>query len=591
MKDKGILAVLKCDRSWSTGSIFTPLAEWEDDNWRNIDNDNRKDKYINNGCVFHNTCYPLNALILADIHKDIDNFDEKDLSKSLFQIKKEHKPFCKILAQKITLNNPPPKISLEHYNYCNGEKVCFNTDKNFIVGPYQIEFKENKYVACASLEEEIFLNRYLLTEEVKKLMYFFADKPYSYLLLTDEIKAEPIVADNSALFKRILNLSKKVSRKEKPKIIDYIGQHDELSQLIEKAFPLCNVETTVERIYKILNNIELNSQMIEGITTFLIETPKVKEDIEKYKMEGLSKFISGEKEKINQALAEVNRELEQKKCEHDKILKKIEKEKKNKESLIELNEKMRQELSDYIQKGEKWRNALYPNSNYDSSFIKNKIPAIPERVWDGQVDPIDNYLTFSQLLGDNLTDDGIRIKQCIKQLAENRIFQIDGLEDLKNMENFFDASGHKRSRFILEADCSWLTPNFCWGKKGHFSGANKPTTLLELIKIAAENKKNIFLVEILGANRAPIEGYFGSLIKAIERKEKLIVKDIVVDIPDNIFFFLQLDHDEYTAKLSKWLAGKLKPITIPPPIEISKKISIPAEVFLRGMKEGYERRV
>jgi len=568
MNDKDILAVLKCYKSWSNGSIFTPFAEWEGDNWRMIDNDDRKEKYINNGSVFHHIHHPQNALILANIHKNIDNFDETDPKKSLFQIKKELNPYCKILGQKINLNNPPKEIRLECYNYCDGEKVCFNIDKDSIVGPYKIEYKENKFVACASLEEGIFLKRYLLTEEVKKFTYFFEDKPYSYLLLSDEFETESIVVDNSVLFTRILNILKKLSRKEKPKIIDCIGQHDELSELIEKAFPCCNVETIKRRIHKILNDIELNSQIQDEITTFLIQAPKVKEDLEKYKTEGLNKFISGEREKINQALSELNRELKQKKCEYDKILKKIEKEKENKESLIELKEKMRQELSDYIQKGEKWRNALY--SNYDSRSIENKIPAIPE--WDGQVGPIDNYPTFSQLLGDTHTDEVISIKQCIKQLTENsnRIFRIDGLEDLKNMEIFFDGRGHKKSRFILEADCSWLTPNFFWGKKGYFSGDNKPTTLVELIKIAAKNKKSlVFLVEILGANRAPIEGYFGSLIKAIERKEKLIVKDIVIDIPDNIFFFLQLDHDEYTAKLSKWLEDKLKTITITPPIEIS----------------------
>ncbi len=101
-----------------------------------------------------------------------------------------------------------------------------------------------------------------------------------------------------------------------------------------------------------------------------------------------------------------------------------------------------------------------------------------------------------------------------------------------------------------------------------------------MFKLAENNEKFVFQVEILGADRAPVEGYFGPLLKAMERKESVVAQDVLINIPDNVFFFLQLDQDEYTAKPSEWLKNKLDSIQLPSARDIPENIAIPFNVML-----------
>ena len=91
----------------------------------------------------------------------------------------------------------------------------------------------------------------------------------------------------------------------------------------------------------------------------------------------------------------------------------------------------------------------------------------------------------------------------------------------------------------------------------------------------------IFHVEILGANRAPLEGYLGPLIKAIERNEKIPIKDDIMEIPRNLFFFLQFDNDEYCAKPSSWLKEMLNSIKVIPMDLHSKNIFVPTDILFK----------
>ena len=162
-----------------------------------------------------------------------------------------------------------------------------------------------------------------------------------------------------------------------------------------------------------------------------------------------------------------------------------------------------------------------------------------------------------------------------------RLFQIHDLNDLSKIENFFELLGHKNGRFVIHADPSWLTPKSLWRQKGNLLAFNKPVSLFEIFKIAERAAGELlFQVQILGANRAPIEGYLSPLLKTIERQEALTIENTLIKVPDNILFFFQFDSDDYTAKRSEWLNSKFSSLNNIPSLEkLQNKIAIPLDVL------------
>jgi hypothetical protein len=155
------------------------------------------------------------------------------------------------------------------------------------------------------------------------------------------------------------------------------------------------------------------------------------------------------------------------------------------------------------------------------------------------------------------------------------------MKEVSQIETFFKHLGHENGCFILNADVSWLIPESLWENKGYLKGYKAPVKLTEVIQASKQRPELIFQVEILGADRAPVEGYLGPLIKAIDRKEKVAVKDNLMEIPWNLFFFLQFDNDEYCAKPSNWLKERLNFIKITSMDFHLKNKFIPANILFK----------
>jgi len=365
-----------------------------------------------------------------------------------------------------------------------------------------------------------------------------------------------------------------------------------------------NIDDIKDKFSKILtDDMKRKGELLQEVLGVLKEHSAIKSEIEKYKQaewvkeeKKIRQELDVKKQRLMQKLEEEERELREKSEEkRQKLKENSEKEineienkaKKKREGINHLNEERNRlealkrqmqkeinELSGYIKNGEKWRNALrnasYPSSDSDVGSDENEILILPQ--WNDKTETIDKHPD----------DDNIaRINQTINQLSQKRIYRISGFEDLEGIESFFDSIGHRKSRFVLNADASWLTPKSLWKTKGYLSEHDKLITLTDLLKLAEKNENFIFQVEILGADRAPIEGYFGPLLKAMQRRERVVAEDVLLNIPDNIFFFLQLDQDEYSAKPSNWLKNKLNFIEFPVVQDMPLKIAIPANVLLK----------
>ncbi len=582
-----IVLILKCEKSEGEKSIFTPLARWENNSWVEINipeqwikvpDEYRPPEYKEK--ILSNQKYEVDSLVLAKI------IDEKTL-----QIQQ---PFCGLVETDLDITNLPEKVPVrDHYNWNEKRIYFYSESQNVTVGPYLIKKIKDEWIAYAEIREGIYLEYYKYLEDVIDSKYYFdKDEKLGDHFLPDEIGDQKlIVISDIKLFKHILNILSKHSDISEAcdKIKSFINQSGGLSVLLGNSFNY-NIDDIKDKFSKILtDDMKRKGELLQEVLGVLKEHSAIKSEIEKYKQAECVK----EEKKIRQEL-EVDRqvliqqfekeeqELKQKSEEKrlkikensereiDGIEKQVNKKKENLKLLKDFEEKKRKELSEYILKGEKWRNALYPRSDYNVASDENEILILPE--WDDQAETIDRHSD----------DDNIaRINQTINQLSQKRIYRISGFEDLEGIESFFDSIGHRKSRFVLNADASWLTPKSLWQTKGYLSEHDKLITLTDLFKLAEKNEKFIFQVEILGADRAPIEGYFGPLLKAMERKKSLVAEDVLLNIPDNILFFLQLDQDEYSAKPSNWLKNKLNFIEFPVVQDMPLKIAIPANVLLK----------
>ncbi len=576
-----MILLLRCDSITSDGdSILNSLARWQDDGkWFKIPKEG-----LTISIRYHQK-YEVNSLILAEV----DN-------KNGYEIKEDFVPevFYELLEEKqLDKKNPLEKIILQNKNNWKGKKVYFLIGDIFI-GPYRVERERNEWVAYAELYNEKHLNKYNF-DDVINSKYFFEDGEMGYFL-PQEI--EPITVFDHNLFHQILDIlsnssSSNLSAACVQEIRAYVEQNEDASSLLKKHFH-DNVDEAISEFSDTLENIESNQELLEKTVQILKEHPSIKNEIEKYKQDEIRQEIDVEieisKEKLKKEKQELRQRLEEEKREFKKISEKeigqIEKKVKDKREMLkdlrEFYDKKRKELSEYIKKGEKWRNALYPSSDQKFYPDENEVLILTE--WDDAYARIHSYSFFEKNLRrkNNVTDDNIiRINKMINQLSQKNVYHINGIEDLVKIESFFEAIGHKKGRFILNADNSWLTPESLWKTKGYLSEHNKLITLPYLFKIAEKNEKFVFQVEILGADRAPIEGYFGPLLKAMERKESVVAQDVLINIPDNVFFFLQLDQDEYTAKPSEWLKNRLGSIQLPSVQHMPKNIAIPYNVLLR----------
>jgi len=591
-----IKLVLRCDSITPEGSSFTPLARWQDENskWLTIEG------FI--VPISYHKKYEVKSLILAEVEEHNNSQIKKDFVPKLF--------YELLLEQELDEKNPSERLVVQSQNNWDGKRVYFGNE-NFVVGSYQIKNEGNVWVAYAELAQEKYLNRYKF-EDVIASDYLFEDSELGLYFLPQEIKSSPasIIISDFTLFKQILEKlsdSSKLSEQCKQEIRTYVEENRGEINLLQKHFH-GNAEELIEKFHNALENIESNQELLDRAVQILKEHPVIKNEIEKYKQDKIKQELEGKKQAIKQKLEKEEQELRRKSEEKkQKIKETSEKEihgienkvRKKREEVNRLNEERNhleglkkqmkkefRELAGYIRDGEKWRNALYPSSENKFNFYSEENEILILSEWDDNYWNIHDYSFFEKFLRQkNVTDDNIlKINQMINQFREKRVYSINKIEDLAEIESFFEAIGHKKARFILNADASWLTPESLWQTKGYLSDHDKLITLPDLFKIAEKNEMFVFQVEILGADRAPIEGYFGPLLKAMERKESVVAQDVLMNIPDNIFFFLQLDQDEYTAKPSDWLKNKLDSIQLPSVRDIPKNIAIPFNVMERMNK-------
>jgi hypothetical protein len=436
-------------------------------------------------------------------------------------------------------------------------------------------------------------------ERLKQLSHV-SDVEKAEIILNLRQRINGLEEEKNVLEQEIKKIKKKSEKNER-------SWQDEKKELNKKAGKEINELKKKEKEYesrletlsekktadeKEIETIDNKLKEIEDITkTQADEINRLKEieeklfikelELENIQTKGLADYIEMKKEEVNKALEEFNGKLVLKQEEYDRILIQIEKEKQIEKSLEEIKRQKRKELSEYIKNGERWKLALFPGhtGNTEASHLPGK--TFEKNDEDKEV--LKEYFQFESLLNNSgfSKDEIISIKQNINLLSRSPICWLNDADELVPVEKFFESIGHKCGRFILNTDISWLTPKSLWETPGLLSGCEKPAALSEVFDFAKENRDIIFQVEILGADRAPIEGYFGIIIKSFEKDRRIVLEDSIVEIPFNVFFFLQLDNDEYCANSSEWLKKSLNSIEFPSIKKIPKKIFVPFDVFFR----------
>lgn len=318
--------------------------------------------------------------------------------------------------------------------------------------------------------------------------------------------------ENEKLHKEILKLKNQIAQ---------LNQNYKDEKKINK-----NLKGKINKIKNLEEEISLIKENLDSITTINqnleTENNELKKEYDNLsyvlkieRKQAYESFLTEKKQEIENKINMFNQENQKK---VDNLKEEIEELITIKKTLINFHEQKRTELEKYIINGEKWKNAFRPKKT--TSLIINE--------------ELENIFKT------------INIEKKMKQ-SKSRFIIFD--------RNFLDT--FKNNVFILYADSADITVDKFYRKKGYFKSYPQAYDFLEFLKIVKNFSNCCFACVIYNSNRAPIECYFNNIINAIENHTSLVVEDELIDIPENIIFLFQLDDDEYSAKLSKFLSNLL----------------------------------
>lgn len=383
--------------------------------------------------------------------------------------------------------------SLEHHVYLK------NINEDTVNGIFTFKFNNGKWLSECNA---IFGDSYNYNEVISS-KYYLKDKVYEYFCPNDLVKTSYIISEQKFLE---LIFSRTESDNEK---------RNELILRLQKEFDGYNLLRKIqyslkikEMIEKIKSNKDFFHSILEKYSKEYLEKNNLFKELNKNikELEGQVNILSSCVDELNiknEILQRQNDEL--KNVENDLLVKKND--------------------LDRVQCNLRDTEAIFKNYKNHIDKLNKIFYKIPE-------------FNSEELASDFSSN--IFITQ--------RFFYFKEIKLLKKLKENF--AQYKDTFFVINADASWLIPDAFWKNKGVLNNVEKPISIKELFDVADTTPQNIFQIFILGANRAPIEGYFYPLIKAVEANHPLIYQDELLKMPDNIIFFLQIDEDKYSAILS-----------------------------------------
>jgi len=235
--------------------------------------------------------------------------------------------------------------------------------------------------------------------------------------------------ENAKKEKDVLELKWSQTEKEIKKLLGELEQKDESIKGLKRQLQDLK-EISGTRTYEIDSLKRKNQQLVNKAN-----------ELEKLKKEGLAEFIASKREEIERELISVQQFLKENKDSLHNILKQIEQEKQNRDALVEINELKRKELFEYMDNGERWKKALYPHSKQERLSMDSCGLAFQK--WDEEKTIIEIFSELKTLLDNSglSTDEIIRFKQSLKQLAREKIYRTNTLEEINQVGRFFQVLG------------------------------------------------------------------------------------------------------------------------------------------------------
>lgn len=389
-----------------------------------------------------------------------------------------------------------------------------NKNENNLVGKFHFEIEDNNSYAKANNNNDIYIDSYNYNEVICS-KYYFIFNDYEYFCPTSLEKSKHIIFEENFL-KEIL---KKSITDDKKRF--------ELISLLKKEFDA----------YNLIKEIEISKKDYSNKLIRMIEKIKHNKDffhsiLEKYSNEYLRKnnLISCLNYNIKELELDINKKTSEIKSLSDELQEKF-------EIGVSLNKKNK----DLESKNLKLQNIAETLYNKEikilelNESIENNFEILEK--YELELDKLNKIFYKTQ----DFKSKNFKLEKRFFYFKEINLLQ-SFKESLKDYKDGF---------FVINADASWLTPDLFWKARGFLNNfAENPISIKGLFNLAEENRDNLIQLVILGANRAPIEGYFYQIIKAIETNLPLVYEDDIFTIPNNIIFFFQIDDDIYSAKLS-----------------------------------------
>lgn len=382
-----------------------------------------------------------------------------------------------------------------------------NKKEENIVGLFQFVQKNNKFYAKPeNIINEIYIDAYNYNK-IKNSNYYFKIENNEFFCPNEleDIKSRYII-DSELFINQILSKSKP-NNKERDNLISILKDEIEVYSIINAQYS--------QKIDTLVKKIEFNQEYFHSV-------------LEKYSKDYLEK--NDLIKLLNLEFKSLSKEIK------EKLERRIHLENKNQEfesKFLEL-----QNISD----------TLYDKEikilELDDS-IKNKFEILEK--YELELDKLNKIFYKHQ----DFKSKSFKL--------EKRFFYLKEINLLSSLKE--SLKDYKDGFFVINADASWLIPDLFWKSKGFLNGVKNPISIKDLFNFAKENPNNLIQLIILSANRAPIEGYFYQIIKAIEANLLLVYKNDIFVIPDNIIFFFQIDDDIYSAKLSDSIKKYIHEVT------------------------------
>lgn len=561
-----MLVVLTGSEPRRVGESFRPVALSEPNGWKTIDPAGVQEKFPSNGRVYNHIPKNLapNHVFVAEVEEKYEFFQKDPEHFDLYQLQSTVRDLAEVVSLPMSVLDIKATIPYAPFAPYSNKPILLQIDSDRVLGPYTLVNKGTWYANAVCRENK--MNVYSATAIINgPWACAVGHSVFVDLEMIQPVEQVPCFSDEELIrwFLKSADsaLNPGFTRREQSFLKNKCETVKELTAFFDTlgGFPDSTLLKLRERVKSCLDSAIKLPEIQDSIVAALENQPEVREKRNALIEQQYAEHVAARKEQMKQELLKTEHNIARAKGEHAKREEQL-------EAIRKLLDEARSEFGELVKHGKSWYDALYnctlsPEKPSHDALGKhlaeldttNAVPVIPPGIED---------LTFA-LRGTLNRSSLIRIEWASVEAAQQP----------------FDALGHRCVRLTVHADASWLTPSEFYEAKGVLGGFDGPVGVGDFIRECSKAPAEFIpQLLVLGANRAPLDGYAGPLVKALTYCNALAIDGSICTPCSRLAMILQMDDDPCVAPVSAVLEGMLS--TLPtvrfelegPPILVPHKL-------------------